>query len=313
LIFSDSFAILSGFRKASSPILIVPKGHSMTDTAGDKSPFPGFPGFPPAEMLDNMWGMMRLTPFGAAFPGMQPGTAQGFSSPLTAMSDMMSPLMNVEELDKRITDMRAVEQWLKLNLNMLQSAIQALEVQRATLSTLRAFGAFAQASMTQPAQGAEQGKAQAAQASPWWSSTGSSPSGSGDSNDTAGAGAGAGKSTDADAAASAQASGSAGSASSAGENPAFDAAGWWNLLQSQFNQLAALAMTQPGADSEGESKPASSKKASDAATEGAKRTPASGGSGASAQAKPAAKPAAKRAPARKAAPKAGTGAARDEK
>jgi hypothetical protein len=124
----------------------------MTDTAGDKPPFPGFPGFPPAEMLDKMWDMMRMTPFGAAFPGMQPGTAQGFPSPLTAMSDMMSPLMSVEELDKRITDLRAVEQWLKLNLNMLQSAIQAMEVQRATLSTLRAFGAFAQASMTQPAQ-----------------------------------------------------------------------------------------------------------------------------------------------------------------
>ncbi|MCH3721324.1 hypothetical protein LZB96_09320, partial [Campylobacter coli] len=73
------------------------------DTAGDKPPFPGFPGFPPAEMLDKMWDMMRLTPFGAAFPGMQPGTAQGFASPLTAMSDMMSPLMSVEELDKRIT------------------------------------------------------------------------------------------------------------------------------------------------------------------------------------------------------------------
>ena len=129
----------------------------MTDTAGEKSPFPGFPGFPPAEMLDKMWDMMRLTPFGAAFPGMQPGTAQGFGSPLTAMSDMMSPLMNVEELDKRITDMRAVEQWLKLNLNMLQSAIQALEVQRATLSTLRAFGAFAQASM-QPSDAAGQAK-----------------------------------------------------------------------------------------------------------------------------------------------------------
>ena len=96
---------------------------------------------------------IRLAPFGSAFPGTQPGTAQGFPSPLSAMSGMMTPLTNVEELDKRITDLRAVEQWLKLNLNMLQSAIQGLEVQRATLSTLRAFGAFAQASMTQPAAG----------------------------------------------------------------------------------------------------------------------------------------------------------------
>jgi hypothetical protein len=123
----------------------------MTDTPGSTPPFPGFPGFPPAEMLDRMWGMMRLTPFGAAFPGTHPGAAQGIVPSLSLMSDMMAPLTNVEELDKRITDMRAVEQWLKLNLNMLQSAIQALEVQRATLTTLRAFGAFAQQTMTQPA------------------------------------------------------------------------------------------------------------------------------------------------------------------
>jgi hypothetical protein len=295
----------------------------MTDTAGDKSPFPGFPGFPPAEMLDKMWDMMRMTPFGAAFPGMQPGTAQGFGSPLTAMSDMMSPLMNVEELDKRITDMRAVEQWLKLNLNMLQSAIQALEVQRATLSTLRAFGAFAQASMTQPAQDAGQGTRQAGHASPWASSSGASSSagsssagsssGSGNSNDTAAASAG--ESARAEAGAGAQ---TPGSTSSAGENAAFDPAGWWNLLQSQFNQLAALAMTQPGADSEGEPKASSaSKKAGGAGAQDAKHAPGASGPGASA----AAKPAAKRAPARKAtghpagktAPQSRSGAAREEK
>ena len=124
----------------------------MTDTSGTTPPFPGFPGFPPAEMLERMWGMMRLSPFGSAFSGAQPGSNLGPS--LSMMSDMMAPLTNVEELDKRITDMRAVEQWLKLNLNMLQSAIQALEVQRATLATLRAFGAFAQSSMAQPASAA---------------------------------------------------------------------------------------------------------------------------------------------------------------
>ena len=122
----------------------------MTDTPGSTPPFPGFPGFPPGEMMDRMWDMMRLTPFGSAFPGAQTGAAHGLGPSLSMMSDMMAPLTNVEELDKRITDMRAVEQWLKLNLNMLQSAIQALEVQRATLATLRAFGAFAQQSMAQP-------------------------------------------------------------------------------------------------------------------------------------------------------------------
>lgn len=116
----------------------------MTDTNGS-NPFSGFGGFQPAGFLDKMWDMMRLTPFGAM--SALPGASQGLPPSLSAMSDLMAPLASVEELDKRITDLRAVEQWLKLNLGMLQSAIQALEVQRATLATLRAFGALAQTSM----------------------------------------------------------------------------------------------------------------------------------------------------------------------
>ncbi|MDR6493220.1 hypothetical protein J2797_003116 [Paraburkholderia terricola] len=199
----------------------------MTDTPGSTPPFPGFPGFPPAEMLDQMWGMMRLSPFGSAFSGAQPGAGLGPS--LSMMSDMMAPLTSVEELDKRITDMRAVEQWLKLNLSMLQSAIQALEVQRATLATLRAFGAFAQASMEQPAASAAPSPSPATgwphSDAPRPASSSAGPSG-------------------------ASSPGAAESAGDQDEAPAttpFDASAWWNLLQSQFNQIAQFAMTQPAA------------------------------------------------------------------
>ncbi|WP_321800650.1 MULTISPECIES: PhaM family polyhydroxyalkanoate granule multifunctional regulatory protein [unclassified Burkholderia] len=186
----------------------------MTTDAPGSNPFAGFAGFKPADMLDRMWDMMRMTPFGgmASFPG----TASGLPPSLSSMSDMMAPLTSVEELDKRITDLRAVEQWLKLNLGMLQSAIQALEVQRATLATLRAFGAFAQSSMS----AAEEAAVAAAQAA-------SAPR------------ADAQQAPDA-AAADAPPAGDA-------AQQAFDPAGWWNLLQAQFNQLASLAMTQPGA------------------------------------------------------------------
>lgn len=44
-----------------------------------------------------------------------------------------------QELEKRIADLRAVEQWLRMNLSMLSSTIQALEVQQATVSTLNSF------------------------------------------------------------------------------------------------------------------------------------------------------------------------------
>jgi len=194
----------------------------MTDSAGSVPPFPGFPGFPPAEMLDRMWGMMRLTPFGSAFPGVEPGVAQGFGPSLSMMSDMMAPLTNVEELDKRITDMRAVEQWLKLNLNMLQSAIQALEVQRATLATLRAFGAFAEAQMTPPPATGE----------PAAQKTASSSSSARPADD-------------------ARAEQDSPEAPAGAQTPAFDATAWWNLLQSQFNQLAQFAMAQPAAAAQG--------------------------------------------------------------
>ena len=202
----------------------------MTDTTGSTPPFPGFPGFPPAEMLDRMWDMMRLTPFGSAFPGAQAGAAQGLGPSLSMMSDMMAPLTNVEELDKRITDMRAVEQWLKLNLNMLQSAIQALEVQRATLATLRAFGAFAQSSMKQAA----------STSAPASSPSSSMPSWMSHPDMAAATQSGA-------AGTKPGASDAAGEAGDAGQAPSFDTSAWWNLLQSQFNQLAQFAMAQPAA------------------------------------------------------------------
>ncbi|PFH09252.1 hypothetical protein BCF11_1647 [Collimonas sp. PA-H2] len=53
---------------------------------------------------------------------------------------MVVPTLSVEEINKKITDLKAVESWLNLNLNMLRTTIQALEVQSATLSALRAMG-----------------------------------------------------------------------------------------------------------------------------------------------------------------------------
>ncbi|KVL60681.1 alginate biosynthesis protein AlgP [Burkholderia cepacia] len=190
----------------------------MTTDASGSNPFAGFAGFKPADMMDRMWDMMRMSPFGAMTPF--PGGTHGLPPSLSSMSDMMAPLTSVEELDKRITDLRAVEQWLKLNLGMLQSAIQALEVQRATLATLRAFGAFAQSSMS----AAEEAAVAAAHAA---KHAAASPG-------------------DASPAADADASASAADAAAGDAAQAFDPAGWWNLLQSQFNQLASLAMAQPG-------------------------------------------------------------------
>ncbi|AJY42724.1 transcriptional regulator [Burkholderia humptydooensis] len=202
----------------------------MTDTNGS-NPFSGYGGFQPAGFLDKMWDMMRLAPFGAmsAFPG----ASQGLPPSLSAMSDLMAPLASVEELDKRITDLRAVEQWLKLNLGMLQSAIQALEVQRATLATLRAFGTLAQTSMAaaeaalSPDDSAQRESAPATKREAYAGEPADARAGS-------------------DTGAEAGAAGDAGNETPPSAADAFDPAGWWNLLQSQFDQLARFAMTQPG-------------------------------------------------------------------
>ena len=51
------------------------------------------------------------------------------------------PTLDVDELDKRIADLKAVEQWLNLNVSMLRGTIQGLEIQRGTLAAVKAFGA----------------------------------------------------------------------------------------------------------------------------------------------------------------------------
>jgi hypothetical protein len=70
----------------------------------------------PLEFLKGMWGSM-----GFAVPG------------------MVTPTLDVNELDKRITDLKTVEGWLRMNLNMLQMSIQGLEMQRATLAAMQAI------------------------------------------------------------------------------------------------------------------------------------------------------------------------------
>lgn len=75
----------------------------------------------PLEFIRNMWSSM-----GFALPG------------------MVTPTLDVNELDKRIAEMKAVEGWLKMNLSMLQLSIQGLEMQRVTLAAMN--------SLSQPAE-----------------------------------------------------------------------------------------------------------------------------------------------------------------
>lgn len=103
----------------------------MTTKRGGNLPFsnPMGDGF---ELMKKMWGF-------AGLPGLP--TAGNLASMASRvpqqLPNMFAPTLDVNELEKRITDLRAVEQWLELNAGILRTTIQSLEVQRATIATLK--------------------------------------------------------------------------------------------------------------------------------------------------------------------------------
>ncbi|MBX3598972.1 MAG: hypothetical protein KF863_00005, partial [Rubrivivax sp.] len=59
------------------------------------------------------------------------------SGALPGMNQWIAPTLDPKELDKRIGELRTVQFWLESNAKLLGTTIQALEVQRLTLSTLQ--------------------------------------------------------------------------------------------------------------------------------------------------------------------------------
>jgi hypothetical protein len=64
------------------------------------------------------------------------GAAQNIPQ-LPNLGNWVAPTLNVEELDKRIDELKAVQFWLDQNATALKATIQALEVQKMTLATLK--------------------------------------------------------------------------------------------------------------------------------------------------------------------------------
>ena len=65
------------------------------------------------------------------------GLVKNAGSALPNIGQWVAPTLNPEELEKRIEELRTVQFWLEQNARMLGATIQALEVQRMTLSTLK--------------------------------------------------------------------------------------------------------------------------------------------------------------------------------
>jgi hypothetical protein len=155
----------------------------------DHSPPPLIPGF---DFLKNLAGQ-------AGLGGFKPWVA---------------PTLDPEELEKRIEELRTVQFWLEQNARMLGATIQALEVQKMTLSTLR--------SMNVPMPDLQQVLGAMAPPGSAGPSPGTAASGA-EPGPTARAGAGL-----------------------------VDPMKWWGDLTAQFQSLAAQAMAAaPGASSAG--------------------------------------------------------------
>lgn len=152
--------------------------------------------------------MMRQAWAGLAGPG-----------GLTQALPMTVP-MNLEDLDRRINELRSVENWLRLNLSMLSSSIQGLEVQRATIATLRSFVDSVSSAGADEAAGG---------ASPLEVALGLKPA-------PKGGGAPGGQAAGPAAAPAAEADAVPPSINAAAQSAS---QAWWDLMQQQFNNLAA--------------------------------------------------------------------------
>ncbi|GHT92310.1 hypothetical protein FACS1894185_6130 [Betaproteobacteria bacterium] len=67
------------------------------------------------------------------------------------MPGMVAPTFDPNDLEKQITDLKAVEGWLRMNISMLQMTIQGLEMQHSTLSTVKSFSETIRSSSGNPA------------------------------------------------------------------------------------------------------------------------------------------------------------------
>jgi hypothetical protein len=80
--------------------------------------------------------------FGKFVPGFDflQNLAKGATQTIPQMPNLanwVAPTLNVEELDKRIDELKAVHFWLEQNSRALGATVQALEVQKMTLATLK--------------------------------------------------------------------------------------------------------------------------------------------------------------------------------
>jgi hypothetical protein len=178
----------------------------------------------------------------------QPAAAAG----MPGMASWVAPTLSIEDIDKRIQELKSVLFWLEQNTTALKATIQAMEVQKMTLTTLQSMNvnmadlakAFtakppvaepaAAAAEAAPAPGASAGSAPAPRPSLFTPKA--APQAQPDPEvQTATA-------TPAEAAEPAPASAPSDSTATDAGKPAVDPMQWWGALTQQFQGIAAAAL-----------------------------------------------------------------------
>ena len=146
---------------------------------------------------------------------------------IPGMSSWVAPTLSVEEIDKRIQELKAVQFWLEQNGTALKATIQALEVQKMTLTTLQGMNVsmadLAKAFTAKPPEASakvEPGPAAAPEA-PAQPEMKAEPKAR---------------------------SSAKGKAQQAGDKPAVDPMAWWGSLTQQFQNIAGAAMKDVAAE-----------------------------------------------------------------
>lgn len=197
--------------------------------------------------------MSDHTPFGfgkfiPGFDFLQNLSKAGQSSAgMPPLSHWVAPTVSIEEISKRIEELKAVQFWLEQNSRALAATVQALEVQKMTLSTLQGMN-VSMADLAKTFTGKAADKTATAQPSgnadwPMSSSAAKaakSEAPEADPQNTAAA-------SDAQAAAQPGAAQADASAPPPGAGPAGlgDPMLWWGSLSQQFQQIAATALQDP--------------------------------------------------------------------
>jgi hypothetical protein len=87
--------------------------------------------------LQRMWNPLGVPIPGLAMPATPPGAPAAGAFPFPNPATMFAAL-DPREIEKKIDELRVIESWLAMSLNMMQMSIRTLELQKASLEALAA-------------------------------------------------------------------------------------------------------------------------------------------------------------------------------